>query len=139
LIVSTTPFPFWLAGVLRLCVLRFDLLAPPLERDEPLLAREAVLRLRVDAADLARVDFAPVDLLPVDFARVDFARVDFARVDLLPEDFADADFAFDPDPLAEVLLRCPPRALDLLLAIPTLTHSGEISLAALLLPNNTAR
>jgi hypothetical protein len=114
LIVSTTPFPFWLAGVLRL-VLRLGLLAPPLERDEPLLAREAVLRLRVDAADLERLDFVPVG-----FARDDFARVDFAAVD-----FAAADFALvlDPDPLAEVLLRCPLRALDLLLAIRSLTHS----------------
>lgn len=131
LIVSTTPFPFWLAGVLRLCVLRFALLAPPLERDEPLLAREAVLRLRVDAADLERVDFAPVD-----FARDDFARVDFAAVAFEAADFA---LVLDPDPLAEVLLRCPLRALDLLLAIPILTHSGEISLCGLLLPNNTAQ
>ena len=136
LIVSTTPFPFWLAGALRLCVLRFALLAPPLERDEPLLAREAVLRLRADAADLERLDFAPVDFAPDDFALDDFAREDFAAVD-----FAAADFALvlDPDPLAEVLLRCPLRALDLLLAIP-IPHSlwGDFS-AGLLLPNNTAQ
>ncbi len=120
LIVSTTPFPFWLAGVLRLCVLRFDLLAPPLERDEPLPARDAVLRLRADAAELERLDFAPVDFVRDDFAREGFAAVDFAA----------ADFAFvlDPDPSAEVLLRCPLRALDLLLAIP-IPHSlrGDFS------------
>ena len=109
--VSTTPFPFWLAGVLRLRVLRWGLLAPPLERDDPLLAREAVLRLRVDAADLERLAFAPVD-----FAREDFAAVDFfAAVGFAAVDFA---LVLDPDPLVEVLLRCPLRALDLLLAIP---------------------
>jgi hypothetical protein len=124
LIVSTTPFPFWLAGVLRLCVLRLAFLALPLERDEPLLVREAVLRLRVDAADFERADLAPVD---------------FARVDLLPEDFAAvdfeaADFAFDPDPLAEVLLRCPLRALDLLLAITDPSHFGKILLLVVCCP-----
>jgi hypothetical protein len=81
-------------------------LPPALERDVPLLDRAALLRLRVLAADLGRVAFAPVDFARVDFALVDFEAGDFAFV------------VFDPDPSAEVLLRCPLRALDLLLAIP---------------------
>ena len=95
--------------MLRLWGLRLAVLLLALERDEPLLARDALLRLRLEAADLERVDFARVDFEPVDFARVDFARVDF--------DAAAFAFGFDPDPFAEVLLLCPPRALDLLLAI----------------------
>ena len=58
--------------------------ALPLERDVPLLEREALLR--VLAAALERVGFAP------DFEAVDFEAVDFA-------------FGLDLAPLAEVPLR----------------------------------
>ena len=120
-------------------MLRLALLEPPLdrdeplERDEPLPAREALLRLRVDAADLDRVDFAPVDFEVPDLDALAFEAPDLDAVDLA--------FVFDPDPLAEVLLRCPLRAPDLLLAIPdpSLTRFWVVFCAGFLLPNNTAQ
>ncbi len=88
-----------------------------LERDELLLARDALLRLRVEAADLERGDFELVDFESV----ASLCR----SSPLAPVDFG---FEPEPEPLAEVPLRCPPRALDdLLLAIPILTHVGEDS------------
>jgi hypothetical protein len=68
-----------------------------LEREEPLLAREALLRLRVEAADF---ELDPFDRDPL-------------------------AFVFDPDPLEALLLRCPLRALDLLLAIRPFSHRGD--------------
>lgn len=82
------------------------------EREEPLLARETLLRLRVEAADFE----------PDPFVRDPLA------------------FVFDPDPLEALLLRCPLRALDLLLAIrPFSHHSGRIAFPVLPVPNNTAQ
>jgi hypothetical protein len=64
-----------------------------LERDDPLLAREALLRLRVDAEDFARGDAA--------------AERDFPLFDPPPPEFA------------ELLLVCLVREAGLLLAIPS--------------------
>ena len=70
--VPTTPLPFWLAPLARLAPCRSSAcsgsggarFAPlPLERAEPLLEREALLRLRADAGDLDR-DEPPEEPLP---------------------------------------------------------------------------
>jgi hypothetical protein len=79
--VPTTPLLLWLA---RLWGLRFER-EEPVEREEPLLEREAVLRPRVEADDFERED--PLALV------------------------------FEPEAFDELLLLCPLREVDLLLAI----------------------
>jgi hypothetical protein len=79
---------------------------PPLllEREEPLLAREALLRARVDA-DVFERDERPDER---DALRDEPLAV---RADPL-------GFVFEPEPFDELLLLCCLREVDLLLAIP---------------------
>jgi len=97
LTVPSTPSRLWLFAGLRFVPL-------PLERDEPLLEREALARARVDADDFERD--APSE-----------ERVEPLREAPLDEPEDPLAFVFEPEPLDDLLLRCPLREADLLLAI----------------------
>ena len=98
LTVPTTPFVLWLSAGLR---------CPPvlLEREEPLLEREALLRPRVDA-DVFERDDPPEE------------RDEPLRDEPLAVREDPLAFVFEPEPFDELLLLCPLREADLLLAIP---------------------
>ena len=109
-IVPATPRSF------RLDSLRLEL---PLGRGEPLGADEA-LRRRADAADFDRADFEVPE-----------------ELEGLPPDREDPlALVFDAEVLDALFLLCPPRALDLLLAIPDFLFQLEkMPLQPLTLPN----
>jgi len=103
--VPTTPFVLWLSAGLR---------CPPLllEREEPLLEREALLRPRVDADVFERDD--PPEERDEPLRDEPFA----VREDPLA-------FVFEPEPFDELFLLCPLREADLLLAIPSSFSRGD--------------
>ena len=109
--VATTPL------LLCLALLRLELVPPPeldlllvcgLRFEEPLLAREALLRLRVEADDFERDE--PPDERD--------ERGDPLRDAALPERADPLAFVFEPAPFDALLLLCPLREADLLVAIP---------------------
>jgi hypothetical protein len=120
---STRPLVFWLVLLRPLLAppLEFDLLrlwerrfAPlPLEPAEPLLEREALLRLRVDALLRLRVEAD-------DFERDEppGERDEPLRLVAPPERDDPLALGFEREPSDELLFLCPPRDADLLLAIP---------------------
>jgi hypothetical protein len=124
--VPTMPLLFWLVplrldlsplrglDLLRLWGPRFPLL--PAEREEPLLEREALLRLRVDADDFER-DGPPDD------------REEPLRDAPPPERDDPLALVLAPEPFEELLLPCRLREADLLLAIP---HPSLIETSLLL-------